>query len=96
MSDKLDELIDLMAQDLDYSDMVAAEQIAKISTAIVTERIRLGMNQKDFAEYLGLSIDTIIQMESGNYDYSTEELAKIFEKLNLKWNICIERNNDEA
>jgi len=95
MSDKLDELINLMAQDLDYSDMVAAEQIAKISTAIVTERIRLGMNQKDFAEYLGFSKFTLIQMESGNYNYNIEELSEIFEKLGIDWNIELKDAEEE-
>ena len=96
MSDKLNELIEMMAHEIDYCDTVAAKQLATISTTIVKERIRLGLSQNDFAEYLGLSKDTIIQMESGNYDYSINELAKIFEKLNFKWTIKIERGNDEA
>lgn len=53
MKNKVNQLIEAMSQTLSLSDIVAAEQLAKISSAIVSNRLERGMNRKQFAEFMG-------------------------------------------
>lgn len=83
MKNKVNQLIEVMSQTLSLSDIVAAEQLAKISSAIVSNRLERGMSQKQFAEFIGVSQGMISKWESGEYIFTIEDLAKICNKLNL-------------
>ena len=48
----LDELFDLFEDSLSPADVLASKLMAQISTAITKERIKLRMNQHDFAEHI--------------------------------------------
>lgn len=89
MTSNLNELIKLMAEHVSPSDIVAAEQLAKISATIAKKRIELGMNQTEFAKFMGVSQGMISKWESEDYNFSVEALAKISEKLNLELDISM-------
>lgn len=87
MTNKLNELIKLMAEQVSPSDIVAAEQLAKISAIIAKKRIELGMNQTEFAKFMGVSQSMISKWESEDYNFTVEALANISDKLNLDLDI---------
>ena len=84
---KLDELVEIMAEQLTYADIMVAKINAEISTTIVKKMLEWEMTQEQFAKYLDMTTDKINQIESGNYNYNIEELSEIFEKLGIEWNI---------
>lgn len=83
MKNKIDKLVDAMSQTLTSGDVTASKQLAKISAIIISKRIEKEMNQKEFAEFAGVSQSMVSKWESGEYNFTVETLAKICEKLNL-------------
>lgn len=89
MGNKLNRLIEMMAEQLSPSDLIAAEQLAKVSTAIAKKRIEMNMNQIDFAKFMDVSQGMISKWESEEYNFTVETLAKISEKLDLELDISL-------
>lgn len=85
----MEELFHLFSGSLDASDALSAKLMAQISAAITRERIKLGMNQADFAEYIGASQSQISRWEHGDYNFSIKKLSEIAAKLNLNVNLLI-------
>lgn len=54
---------------------------AGISVEIEMARMNLGMNQKEFAKFMGVSQGMISKWESGDYNFTIEALARIGSKL---------------
>ena len=48
------------------------ELIHEISMAIVHERKKLGMNQTEFAKFLGVTQGMVSKWESGEYNFTLE------------------------
>lgn len=92
-ADITDSLNDLFVQHLDVTDILTANALAKISAAITKERVALGMNKSDFANHLGVSQSMIAKWESGDYNFTINTISKIFDKLGLAFDICIENRN---
>lgn len=77
-----------MCKFLSLNDIIAAQNIAKISIFLYQKRAyELQMKIEEFAELLGVTSEKIIEWESANYNFSIEDLATIASKLNLKLNI---------
>lgn len=89
MTSKMNKLIEKMAEQLSPSDLIAAEQLAKISTAIAKKRIEMDMNQTDFARFMEVSQGMISKWESEEYNFTVETLAKISDKLDLDLDISL-------
>ncbi|MCO7122042.1 helix-turn-helix domain-containing protein [Ihubacter massiliensis] len=87
MNKKLENLIKSMSEEITSSDIVAAEQLAKISATITKSRIAMKMNQCEFANFLGVSQGMVSKWESEDYNFTVENLAKICDKLNLELDI---------
>lgn len=87
MKNKVNQLIDAISQTLPSGDIVAARQLAKISSVILSNRLERGMSQKQFAEFTGVSQGMVSKWESGEYNFTVETLASICEKLNLDFDI---------
>lgn len=92
-ADITDSLNDLFVQHLDVTDILTVDALAKISAAITKERVALGMNKSDFAKHLGVSQSTLSKWESGDYNFKINTISKIFSKLGLAFDICIESRN---
>lgn len=89
MNTNIDKLVNAISGSLTSSDVVAAKQLAKISSMIVSNRLERGMNQKQFAEFTGVSQGMVSKWESGEYNFTVETLVHICEKLNLDLDISI-------
>lgn len=87
MNDKMRELVSLISEQVTFGEVMAGEQLAKVSAQIVKARLKREMNQKEFAEFMGVSQSMISKWESEDYNFTIEALAKICEKLNLTLNI---------
>lgn len=89
----IDDLFELFSDDIQPSDVLSAKLIAQISTAITRERIKLHMNQTEFAKHINSTQSLISRWESGDYNFSIKKLSDIATKLNLDVNIFISSNN---
>ncbi|MBO4560217.1 MAG: helix-turn-helix domain-containing protein [Lachnospiraceae bacterium] len=58
-------------------------ELAKISARLEMKRIDLGMTQKQFAEYMGVSQGMVSKWESREYNFTIATLNDICEKLGL-------------
>lgn len=87
MAKNINDLINAIGASLSYGDILAGEQLAKISAMIVKARIDRGMTQKEFAEMLGVSQSMVSKWESEDYNFTVEALAHICEKLGWDMNI---------
>ncbi|OLN33079.1 helix-turn-helix transcriptional regulator [Desulfosporosinus metallidurans] len=62
----------------------------KISTAIFDYRLKYDLSQKKLAEKLGVTQPMVAKLESGDYNYTVEQLWKLATKLNFKLSIDFE------
>ena len=68
----------------------------QISTAIFDYRIRESLSQTKLAKRLGVTQAMVSKLESGDYNYSVEQLWKISQKLGLKLTISLEENIEDG
>ena len=62
----------------------------RISTAIFDYRIKRNLTKMELAKRLGVTRAMVSKLESGDYNYSVEQLWKISQKLGLKLTISLE------
>lgn len=67
----------------------------KVSTAIFDYRIRNKLSQKQLAEKLGITQAMVSKLESGDYNYTLEQLWKVSSKLGLKFDVVFEETSEE-
>lgn len=79
----------LTKKDLYYSDA-----IAKISAAIILKRLDMGMTQKEFAAFMGVSQGMISKWESSDYNFTIESLSSICERLSIAFSVNLLREDD--
>jgi transcriptional regulator with XRE-family HTH domain len=72
------------------SDVKTTVELAKISAKIERSRIDLGMTQKEFADYMGVSQSMVSKWESRDYNFTIKTLNEICQKLNLTLNISLD------
>jgi transcriptional regulator with XRE-family HTH domain len=74
-----------LQQGLEEEEVKSIKELAAISAMIERHRKELGMNQKQFAEYMGVSQGMVSKWESGEYNFTIETLNEICGKINLKF-----------
>lgn len=62
----------------------------KVSVSLVEYRMANSMSQKDLAGILNVSQAMISKLESGDYNYTIEQLWKVSRKLDFKFDIVFE------
>jgi DNA-binding XRE family transcriptional regulator len=67
----------------------------KISTAIFMYRTKYKLSQKKLAEKLGVTQTMVSKLESGDYNYTIEQLWKISQKLGLSFDVVFEETSAE-
>lgn len=66
-----------------------------ISTAIFEYRLKNNLSQKNIAEKLGVTQSMVSKLESGDYNYTVEQLWKVSQKLGFRLNIEFEDNTED-
>lgn len=71
-----------------FSDLSAAEKaeadlLAEIAVQIHRRRMELGMSQKEFAKFNGVSQAMVSKWERGDYNFSIQTLARVFSKIGI-------------
>lgn len=78
-----EDILELFENTLSPEEVLSAKLISQISTAITKERLRLGMTQIEFADYIDVTQSQISRWERGDYNFSIKKIAEIASKLNL-------------
>lgn len=73
------------------SEQKTIVELAKISARIERRRIEMGMTQKEFAEYMGVSQGMISKWESREYNFTIKTLNEICQKIGLDLSISLDR-----
>lgn len=66
-------------------------ELAKISARIERCRIEMGMNQQEFAEYMGVTQGMVSKWESRDYNFTIKTLNEICQKIDLKLSVNLEK-----
>lgn len=69
------------------NDIEEAEALASIVGAIVEQRQNLALSQSDLAKLCGMSVSSIIKIESGVLSPNLSTMLNIFRKLGLKLSV---------
>ena len=85
----ISKLFEALTANMSTAEIKASMVISDISSRIEKERINMGLSQKDFAKYLGVSQGMVSKWESGDYNFTIESIANIFDKLNLDFEFTI-------
>ena len=88
-SSSIQDLLELFEDTLSTSDILTSKLVAQITTAIVKERLKLHMNQTEFAKRIGVSQAQVSQWEKGDYNFSLRKIAEIVSALDLDVNIMV-------
>lgn len=75
-----------LTKDVSDLELKQIRDLALISSAIEIRRKDLGMNQKQFASFMGVSQAMISKWESGEYNFTINTLNEICDKLGLDFN----------
>ena len=82
----IEDLFDLFSESLSPADVISAKLMSQISTAITKERMKLSMNQADFAKHIDATQSLVSRWEHGDYNFSIRKIAEIAASLNLDVN----------
>ena len=67
------DLLQLFEESVSTSDLLKAKVKAQIASAITKERIKLQMNQEEFAQHIGVRQSQVSRLEKGDYNFSIEK-----------------------
>lgn len=80
-----------IADGISEAEVKTTIELAKISAKIERCRLDLGMTQKEFADYMGVTQGMISKWESREYNFTIRSLNEICQKLGLSLHMTMER-----
>ncbi len=86
-------LIEALTTNISAAELKSAMVISDISSRIAIERCNKGLTQKQFAKSMGVTQGMVSKWESGEYNFTIEAIANIFDKLNLDFEFNIVSDN---
>lgn len=85
-----DEFARLLAEYFTAEDLQKANLLSSVSSEITRQRISRGMTQKEFASFMHVSKRLISKWENGDYNFTLEQIAEIFTKLDIVVNLVFD------
>lgn len=80
-----------VSEGISEAEVKTIVELAKISAKIERCRIGMGMTQKEFADYMGVTQGMVSKWESREYNFTIRSLNEICEKIDLELSISIDR-----
>ena len=80
-----------VSEGISEAEIKTTVELAKISAKIERSRLDLGMTQKEFADFMGVTQGMISKWESRNYNFTIRSLNEICQKLELSLAVSIEK-----
>ena len=81
---------DWLTKGIDNGELKSLIELAQISAKLERRRIEMGMTQKDFADYLGVSQGMVSKWESREYNFTIKSLNDICERIGLEFRPVID------
>ena len=92
----VDDLLGLFEDSVEGEDILAAQILGEISAAIVKKRLELGMTQKEFAKYVGVSQGMVSRWEGGDYNFTIRNLVELSTKLDLNLDVSMKSQENQG
>lgn len=83
MSQGMNDLLTNLSDSFSTEDMMLASMEASVCGEIIAQRIKRGMTQKEFAEFMGVSQGMVSKWEKGDYNFTFQSFVRIAFKLGL-------------
>lgn len=80
-----------IAEGISEAEVKTTVELAKISAKIERCRLDLGMTQKEFADYMGVTQGMVSKWESREYNFTIRSLNEICQKLGLSLSMSMEQ-----
>jgi transcriptional regulator with XRE-family HTH domain len=80
-----------LSDGLSDAEIKTTVELAKISARIERCRIDMGMTQKEFADYMGVTQGMVSKWESREYNFTIKSLNEICQKLNLEFYVSLDK-----
>jgi len=77
----ISDLLDSLLSKLEDYEILASDMRYDVCMMIHGYRTKQKMNQSEFAKYMGVTQSMVSKWESGEYNFSLEQLAKICSKV---------------
>jgi len=85
-----------VSEGLSEAEVITTVELAKISAKIERARIELGMTQKEFADYMGVTQGMVSKWESREYNFTIRSLNEISYKLGIPLTISMEKTSSKS
>lgn len=83
----LDDILDIFEDIVSHEDILYTKASTQVSIAITKERLRLNMNQIEFANHINASQSLVSRWESENYNFTIKKIAEIAAALDMDLDI---------
>lgn len=80
----MEDLLAELTENMSAEDILSADIISSVSSAISSQRTSMGLSQSELARKISKSQSTISKWENGDFNFSIELLAEIAIKLNME------------
>lgn len=80
-----------ITEGLSEEEIKSTVELAKISAQIERRRLDMGMTQKEFAKFMGVSQGMISRWESREYNFTVKTLVDICEKTGLSLSVSMHK-----
>ncbi len=85
---------DWLKEGFSAAEVKAMTTLAKLSACIELRRRDMGMTQKEFADYLGVTQGMVSRWEGREYNFTIKTLVEICEKCGMELSIDIKSPGD--
>lgn len=80
-----------ISEGMDEAEIKTTVELAKISAKIEKYRRNMGMTQKEFADYMGVTQGMVSKWESREYNFTIKSINEICQKIGFSFSLCMEK-----